>query len=74
MDRRNRGVAMSVEIEVVVAADGTVTVEAIGVQGPGCQDLTRALEEALGSVESRECKVEFYEQAAEGEELRQREA
>ena len=61
------------EIEIVVSLDGTVTVEALGVVGVGCLDLTRALEEALGSVESRECKVEFYEQAEAGEQLRQRE-
>ena len=60
------------EIEIVVSADGTVTVEALGVVGASCLDLTRALEEALGSVESRECKVQFYEQAVEGQELRQR--
>ena len=60
------------EIEIVVSADGIVTVEALGVVGASCLDLTRALEEALGSVESRECKVQFYEQAVEGQELRQR--
>lgn len=61
------------EIEIVVSKDGTVTVEALGVQGPGCADLTRAIEEALGSVESRECKVEYFESYAEGEQLEQRE-
>ena len=60
------------QIEVIVSKDGTVTVEAIGVQGPGCQDLTRAIEEALGTVESRECKVEFFESVAEGQSLEQR--
>jgi hypothetical protein len=61
------------EIEVVISKDGTVTVEAIGVVGTGCLDLTRALEEALGSVEGRSCKVDFYESGGEGEALRQRE-
>ena len=61
------------EIEIVVGKDGTVTVEAKGAVGPGCLGLTRALEDALGSVESRECKVEFYESVAEGQELQQRE-
>ena len=61
------------EIEIIVMADGTVSLEVIGVRGPGCVDLARALEQALGEVESRECKVEFYEQVAESEELRQRE-
>ena len=60
------------EIEIIVSLDGTVTVEALGVVGTSCIDLTRALEEALGTVESRECKVEYFESVAEGEELRQR--
>ena len=64
---------MSAEIEVIVSADGTVTVEALGVVGPGCLDLTRALEEALGTVESRSCKTEYYEQAEASEQLTQRE-
>ena len=61
------------EIEIVVSADGTVTVEPLGVIGDSCIDLTRALEEALGTVESRECKVDYFESVAEGEQLRQRE-
>ena len=61
------------EIEIVVSLDGTVTVEVKGVKGSGCTELTRALEEALGEVESRSCKVEFYEQAAQSEQVQERE-
>ena len=61
------------EIVIVVSADGTVTVEALGVVGASCLDLTRALEEALGSVENRSCKTEYYEQVEAGEQLSQRE-
>ena len=59
------------EIQIVVSADGTVTVEALGVVGASCLDLTRAIEQALGEVESRECKVEFHEQAEAGEQVSQ---
>ena len=65
---------MSAEIEVIVSKDGTITVEAKGAVGPGCLDLTRALEEALGSVESRSCKTEYFEQAEAGQQLSQRES
>ena len=58
------------EIIVEVKGDGTTKVEVQGHKGPGCVDLTRAIEAALGNVESRECSVEFYEQASEGLELR----
>ena len=61
------------EIEIVVSKDGTITVEAKGVVGAGCLDLTKAIENALGEVESRSCKTEFYEQAEAGEQLSQRE-
>ena len=61
------------EIQIIVTKDGTVSLEVVGAVGAGCLDLTRALEEALGEVESRSCKVEFYEQAEVGEGLRQRE-
>ena len=59
------------EVEIVITPEGVVTVEAKGAVGAGCLDLTRAIEQALGEVESRECKVEFYESVAEGEQIRQ---
>ena len=61
------------EIEVIVSKEGIITVEALGVVGASCTDLTKALEDALGSVESRSCKTEFYEQAETGEQVAQRE-
>ena len=60
------------EIEILVSKTGEVTIEVKGAGGHGCVDLTRALEEALGSVESRSCKTEFYEQAEAGEQVQQR--
>jgi hypothetical protein len=60
------------EIQIIVSPDGSVSVEALGVVGASCLDLTKAIEDALGEVESRECKVSFYEQAEAGEQLRQR--
>ena len=60
------------EVEIVITPEGVVTVEAIGAVGAGCLDLTRALEDALGQVESRSCKTEFYEQAEAGEQVAQR--
>lgn len=59
------------EIEIVITKDGQVTVEALGATGGACLGLTKALEQALGEVESRSCKVEFYESVTETEELRQ---
>jgi hypothetical protein len=50
------------EIEIIVTPDGQVTLEALGAAGAGCLDLTRRLEEALGQVESRFCKTEYWQE------------
>mgnify|MGYP001594109176 CR=1 FL=1 len=60
------------EIEIIVTPEGVVTVEALGAVGAGCLDLTRAIEQALGEVASRECKVAFYESVQEGQTLQER--
>lgn len=38
------------ELEIIIAADGSVTIQVNGVKGSACLDLTRELEEALGTV------------------------
>lgn len=50
----------SPELEIVITPQGKVEIEVKGVQGPGCKDLTRALEDALGAVDERELKPEYY--------------
>lgn len=51
---------------------GGVKVEVQGMQGPGCLEWTRPLEEAFGGrVEERETKPEFYEEVPQEEQLRQ---
>jgi hypothetical protein len=50
------------EVDIYIEKDGQVRLEVRGVKGPGCLDLTKALEEALGGeVTSREMKPEAYE-------------
>lgn len=48
------------ELQIVISPEGKVQIEVQGVQGPGCTELTRGIEEALGSVEKREYKAEYY--------------
>jgi hypothetical protein len=50
----------SPELEIVITPQGKIEIEVKGVQGPGCKDLTRALENALGEVDERELKAEYY--------------
>lgn len=49
------------ELDIQIAADGTVTVSVLNAKGKSCLDLTRELEESLGVVLNRETKPSFYE-------------
>lgn len=48
------------ELEIIISPRGQVQVEVKGVKGSDCTDLTRFLEEALGSIDSRTFKAEYY--------------
>ena len=47
-------------IKFIINQDGTVTEEVIGEQGGECLKLTESIEEALGTVVTREYKPEYY--------------
>ena len=46
-----------------ILQDGTVEETVSGVKGTGCLDLTEKIEEALGVVQYRKEKPEYYEQS-----------
>lgn len=48
-------------IEVIVNADGSLVVDAIGLKGPDCEKVTRFLEEALGQIASKQRKPAYNE-------------
>jgi acylphosphatase len=50
------------QVIVNVDPDGNVKVEAAGVKGQGCQALTRAIEQALGTTTADTKKSEYYQQ------------
>lgn len=53
------------EIDVFIEPDGQVRLEVRGAKGPGCLELTRALEAALGGeVVERQLTPEALEEAA----------
>ena len=60
------------EIIITIKKDGSTELTVYGVVGPGCLDLSRALEQGLGTVESQTCKLEFYDEATHEEKLEQR--
>ena len=53
--------AKAIEIEVVIGADGTVSLDVGGAEGKHCLDLTRPFEEALGEVRKRDLKPAYYQ-------------
>jgi hypothetical protein len=46
-------------IEVIIAPDGSLKIDAVGFQGADCEKATAFLEEALGQVGERQRKPEY---------------
>jgi len=60
------------KIRITIRKDGTQKVEALGVVGESCVELTRSFEERLGEVEGERVLKPEYE-AAEPEQEQQQE-
>ncbi len=50
-------------IEVIVDPQGGIQIDAVNFRGPDCEQATRFLEEALGSVKQRRRKPEYLSRA-----------
>ena len=48
-------------IEVLVASDGTITIDAVGFKGADCDQATKFLEEALGLASEKRRKPEYHQ-------------
>ena len=48
------------KIKFIISQDGTVTEEVQGAEPKQCLDITLPFEQALGTVNSREFKPEYY--------------
>ena len=48
------------KIKFIISQDGTVTEEVQGAETKQCLDITLPFEQALGTVNSREYKPEYY--------------
>jgi hypothetical protein len=61
-------------IEVVIDEDGNAQVSVQGVCGPGCQELTKDLEQALGVTTASKKTPEFFqkEKAKQGQLVKQK--
>ena len=52
----------SQEMEITISPKGEVQIQVKGVHGAGCVDLTKGLEDGLGTVEERKLTGEYYAQ------------
>ena len=57
--------AEKVEIEAVINLEGEVELTIKGLRGDGCEDIARALEDALGEVVERKKTPEYYQAQAQ---------
>jgi hypothetical protein len=48
-------------IEILVAPDGTLTIDAIGFTGADCDQATKFLEQALGLTAGKQHKPEYHQ-------------
>ena len=61
---------MPKSIEIEIATNGDVKIEAIGFKGKGCEAATRAIEDALGTTKIRKKKPEYHQQTVGRQEQR----
>ncbi len=54
---------MKRSIEIVVSPTGELHIDAVGFKGADCEQATRFLEEALGTVGAKVKKPEYHQQA-----------
>ena len=52
---------MTKTIEVIIAPDGAIQIDAIGFKGADCEHATKFLEEALGVVQHKQKKPEYHQ-------------
>jgi hypothetical protein len=52
---------MKTTIEVIVAPDGAIQIDAVGFKGADCEHATKFLEEALGVVQQKQKKPEYHQ-------------
>ena len=52
---------MKPTIEIIVAPNGEIKIDAVGYKGADCEKATRFLEEALGVVDRRAKKPEYHQ-------------
>ncbi len=50
-------------IQIIVSPEGSIQIDAVGFQGADCEQATKFLEEALGTVHEKLRKPEFHQRS-----------
>jgi hypothetical protein len=54
---------MTKTIEVIISASGEIKIDAVGFKGADCEQATKFLEEALGTVHQKQKKPEYHQRS-----------
>jgi len=60
------------KMEITILPDGEVSIKVLCVPGPSCEQVSKALEESLGTVKAKERTAEYYQEALETAEVTQK--
>jgi hypothetical protein len=52
---------MNRTIEIIIAPDGALTIDAVGFKGADCDQATQFLEQALGMTKVKQRKPEYHQ-------------
>jgi hypothetical protein len=53
------------ELEITIDREGVATIHVKGVRGPGCESLTKKLEDRIGETRERTYTAEYFEELSE---------
>ena len=61
---------MKTAIEIIIARNGDIRIDAVGFKGTDCAKATKYLEEALGAMKHKVKKPEYHQQQQQKREQR----
>ena len=60
------------KMQITILPGGEVSIRVLCVPGPSCEQVSRALEESLGTVKAKERTAEYYQEERETAEIAQK--
>jgi hypothetical protein len=60
------------KMEIAILPSGEVSIKVLCVPGPSCEEVSRELEQSLGTVKAKERTAEYYQEELEAAEIEQK--